>query len=107
MTAVATRAVGASNVPEGRRTDRDRVGRNHVPSDWSYTTPWNVTPTSPHHGSRPSKVCLHCLRTTSRKPCTSLVPRGQYADRLQLFGQFVGSWQLAWSGTGADAGPPA
>src|SRR5215471_18477164 len=30
-------------------------------------------------------------------------PAAEYAGRLMLFGQFVGSWDLEWAGTGADA----
>jgi hypothetical protein len=31
-------------------------------------------------------------------------PTGPHADRLMLFGQFVGSWDIAWSGLDADGG---
>jgi hypothetical protein len=32
-------------------------------------------------------------------------PAGVHADQLMLFGQFVGSWQLRWSGRDADGKP--
>jgi hypothetical protein len=32
-------------------------------------------------------------------------PDRENADRLQMFGRFVGSWQLEWSGTGPDGRP--
>ena len=32
-------------------------------------------------------------------------PAAEHADRLMLFGRFVGSWRLRWSGTGADGRP--
>jgi hypothetical protein len=32
-------------------------------------------------------------------------PAGEYADELNLFGQFVGSWTLQWTGTDADGEP--
>ena len=32
-------------------------------------------------------------------------PTGEHADKLMLFGRFVGSWRLEWSGTDADGQP--
>jgi len=32
-------------------------------------------------------------------------PAADHAERLQLFGQFIGSWQITWSGTGTDGNP--
>jgi hypothetical protein len=32
-------------------------------------------------------------------------PAGPQADKLRLFGQFVGSWTLEWAGTGTDGLP--
>jgi hypothetical protein len=32
-------------------------------------------------------------------------PAPEHADKLMLFGQFVGSWRLYWTGTGADGQP--
>lgn len=32
-------------------------------------------------------------------------PAGQYAAKLELFGRFVGSWRLDWTGTGTDGQP--
>lgn len=32
-------------------------------------------------------------------------PAGAQADKLGLFGQFVGSWTLEWAGTGTDGRP--
>jgi hypothetical protein len=32
-------------------------------------------------------------------------PSGEHADKLMLFGQFVGSWDIDWSGTGRDGKP--
>jgi hypothetical protein len=32
-------------------------------------------------------------------------PAAEHAGRLMLFGQFVGSWDLEWTGTGADGEP--
>jgi hypothetical protein len=32
-------------------------------------------------------------------------PAPAHADKLMLFGQFVGSWNVAWSGTGTDGKP--
>jgi hypothetical protein len=32
-------------------------------------------------------------------------PYPEHADKLMLFGRFVGSWSLQWSGTGADGRP--
>jgi hypothetical protein len=32
-------------------------------------------------------------------------PSGEYADKLMLFGRFVGSWHLAWSGTDTTGQP--
>jgi hypothetical protein len=32
-------------------------------------------------------------------------PAGEHADELNLFGQFVGSWSLQWTGTGAGGEP--
>jgi hypothetical protein len=29
-------------------------------------------------------------------------PTGPHAEQLQLFGQFIGSWDVAWTGLGAD-----
>ncbi len=34
-------------------------------------------------------------------------PHPELADELRLFGQFVGSWRLAWSGADADGRPAA
>ncbi|WP_201761028.1 MULTISPECIES: hypothetical protein [unclassified Nonomuraea] len=31
-------------------------------------------------------------------------PSGAHADKLMLFGQFVGSWDIEWSGTALDGG---
>jgi hypothetical protein len=31
-------------------------------------------------------------------------PASPTAEQLQLFGQFVGSWDIAWAGVGADGG---
>jgi hypothetical protein len=32
-------------------------------------------------------------------------PAAEHADRLMLFGRFVGSWNLAWTGAGTDGRP--
>lgn len=32
-------------------------------------------------------------------------PSEEYADKLMLFGQFIGSWDLQWIGTGTDGRP--
>ena len=32
-------------------------------------------------------------------------PAGPDAERLQLYGQFVGSWDVTWAGIGADGRP--
>jgi hypothetical protein len=32
-------------------------------------------------------------------------PGGRYADKLEMFGRFVGSWRIEWSGTGTDGRP--
>jgi hypothetical protein len=32
-------------------------------------------------------------------------PAPEHADKLMLFGQFVGSWSIAWSGVGTDGAP--
>jgi hypothetical protein len=32
-------------------------------------------------------------------------PAGEHADKLMLFGRFVGSWHLDWTGTGPDGRP--
>jgi hypothetical protein len=32
-------------------------------------------------------------------------PSNEHADKLMLFGQFVGSWTVHWSGTGTDGNP--
>ncbi|SEB55970.1 hypothetical protein [Streptomyces melanosporofaciens] len=32
-------------------------------------------------------------------------PSGEHADKLMLFGQFVGSWDIDWSGTDRDGKP--
>lgn len=32
-------------------------------------------------------------------------PSEEHTDKLMLFGQFVGSWDIAWSGTDADGNP--
>ena len=32
-------------------------------------------------------------------------PAGEHAGQLMLFGQFVGSWDLEWAGTGANGEP--
>lgn len=32
-------------------------------------------------------------------------PANEHAEKLMLFGQFIGSWNLAWSGTGHDGQP--
>jgi hypothetical protein len=32
-------------------------------------------------------------------------PAGEHAGKLMLFGQFVGSWDLKWAGTGTDGEP--
>ncbi|MDP4511802.1 hypothetical protein [Nonomuraea turcica] len=32
-------------------------------------------------------------------------PSGEHADKLMLFGQFVGSWDIEWSGIGLDGEP--
>lgn len=32
-------------------------------------------------------------------------PAGEYADKLMLFGRFVGSWNLEWTGTGTNGQP--
>ena len=32
-------------------------------------------------------------------------PGGRYADKLGMFGRFVGSWRIEWSGTGTDGRP--
>jgi hypothetical protein len=32
-------------------------------------------------------------------------PAGPDAERLQLYGQFVGSWDITWAGLGADGRP--
>jgi hypothetical protein len=32
-------------------------------------------------------------------------PTGPYADRLQLYGQFIGSWDITWAGIGPDGRP--
>lgn len=32
-------------------------------------------------------------------------PAGEHAGKLMLFGQFVGSWDLEWAGTGANGEP--
>jgi hypothetical protein len=32
-------------------------------------------------------------------------PVPEYADKLMLFGRFVGSWHLEWTGTDASGGP--
>ena len=37
-----------------------------------------------------------------RKALHAEGPSGTSAVELQLFGQFVGSWDIAWTGTGAD-----
>lgn len=49
---------------------------------------------------------------TPHPPATGLaqalhvpVPAPELADRLRLFGQFIGSWDLAWSGQDADGQP--
>jgi len=34
-------------------------------------------------------------------------PATEHADELMLFGQFVGSWELEWTGTGPDGQPAA
>ena len=34
-------------------------------------------------------------------------PAGEHAEELMLFGRFVGSWNLEWTGTGADGRPAA
>ena len=34
-------------------------------------------------------------------------PAGEHAGKLMLFGRFVGSWQLQWSGSGPDGEPAA
>ena len=34
-------------------------------------------------------------------------PAGEHAEELMLFGRFVGSWRLRWSGRGADGAPAA
>jgi hypothetical protein len=34
-------------------------------------------------------------------------PAGVHADKLMLFGRFVGSWHLQWSGSGPDGAPAA
>jgi hypothetical protein len=50
--------------------------------------------------------------TQSSQPAGGLIaalhvdgPAGAHADKLMLFGQFVGSWQLRWSGGGTDGKP--
>ena len=34
-------------------------------------------------------------------------PTGEHADKLMLFGRFVGSWQLEWTGRGVGGQPAA
>ena len=50
--------------------------------------------------------------TDTTRPANGLIealhvagPAGALADRLSLFGQFVGSWYLEWTGAGTDAQP--
>jgi hypothetical protein len=35
----------------------------------------------------------------------AVAPSGEHADKLTLFGRFVGSWDLEWTGTGPDGQP--
>jgi hypothetical protein len=64
------------------------------------TTGGEGTSTTGPHGPAPS------LRNGLPEALHAPGPDAGLADRLRLFGQFVGSWDLQWSGTGT-AGRPA
>jgi hypothetical protein len=51
------------------------------------------------HGSGPGNGLIEALHVTG--------PVGEHVDELMLFGQFVGSWALQWSGTDAEGRPAA
>jgi hypothetical protein len=60
-----------------------------------------------HGGGQPVTTA-----TDTTRPANGLIealhvagPAGALADRLSLFGQFVGSWYLEWTGAGTDAQP--
>src|SRR5258705_4909610 len=47
--------------------------------------------------SRPDIGCIGALHVSG--------PADEHAGKLMLFGQFVGSWDLEWAGTGANGEP--
>lgn len=53
--------------------------------------------TTATHKKRPGNGLIEALHVTG--------PAAEHADELMLFGQFVGSWWLEWSGTGPDRRP--
>ena len=70
-------------------------------------------PVPPHAQSRLSARARGAARLARRKPMRDdgLVealhatgPAGPDADQLQLFGQFIGSWDIVWSGLDAAGG---
>ena len=50
-------------------------------------------------GTRPDAGLIQALHVSG--------PVGDHAGKLMLFGRFVGSWHLDWTGTGADGQPAA
>ena len=50
--------------------------------------------TIPAEATRPDNGFIDALHVSG--------PAGEHAGKLMLFGQFVGSWDLEWAGTGAS-----
>ena len=53
--------------------------------------------TSEMDAARPDTGLISALHVTG--------PAGEHAAKLMLFGRFVGSWHLEWTGTGTDGQP--
>jgi hypothetical protein len=53
--------------------------------------------TIPAEATRPDNGFIDALHVSG--------PAGEHAGKLMLFGQFVGSWDLEWAGTGANGEP--
>ena len=53
--------------------------------------------TIPAEATRPDSGFIDALHVSG--------PAGEHAGKLMLFGQFVGSWDLEWAGTGANGEP--